>query len=336
MNTASDTATRLEQAWHAHAPELRRFVRRRIRDDSIVDDLVQEAFLRLHQGVWPDNVRAWLFQVVRHLLIDHVRRRHAHVPLPAELPEEPGTEREQPYAALETCLPAMLSRLPATDRESLTLAELDEVPQKRVAQTLGISLSGAKSRVQRARRRLHKVLAACCHLYTDRAGRLLEAIPKDTDSCVFFPAPPSSLLETPTQGDIMKKVTVEWRHLEVGGATCERCGDTGEEVRNAVAALNQECLPRNVWFELRDTPLSATELAQSNSLLIDGRPIEQLLPDTRVGRSDCLSCGTLVGTDAVCRTLEQDDTRYETIPARLIRDAACRAVDCCTASCGCS
>lgn len=135
----------------------------------------------------------------------------------------------------------------------------------------------------------------------------------------------------------MRQVTIEWRHLDVGGQTCDRCGNTGSELNDAIGILNRECASRDVVFTLRDTPLTATDLDQSNAILIDGRPIEELLPDTSVGSSGCSSCGTLVGDDnAACRTLEQGDALYETVPAELIREAACRVVACCTSGgCGC-
>ncbi|TDY00603.1 DUF2703 domain-containing protein [Thiohalophilus thiocyanatoxydans] len=133
----------------------------------------------------------------------------------------------------------------------------------------------------------------------------------------------------------MRQVTIEWRHLDVDGQTCERCGDTGNALNDAIRALNCECAAQEVVFLLRDTPLSCADLDQSNAIRIDGRHIDALLPDTSVGSSDCASCATLVGDEtAACRTLKQGEERFETIPPELIREAACRLVDCCGRGCG--
>jgi RNA polymerase sigma-70 factor (ECF subfamily) len=50
------------------------------------------------------------------------------------------------------CLPRVLSELSAEDREAITLCDLQGMAQAEFARTTGLSLSAAKSRVQRARR----------------------------------------------------------------------------------------------------------------------------------------------------------------------------------------
>lgn len=134
----------------------------------------------------------------------------------------------------------------------------------------------------------------------------------------------------------MRKVIVEWRHLDVAGVTCERCGDTGAEVREAVTTLNTECRTSGISFELREVHLDASALDESNAISIDGRRLETILPSLEAGRSECNSCGTLLGQpDVHCRTLERESDSYATIPAALIREAACRLLDCCAPACGC-
>lgn len=330
-------ATRLERAWHAHAAELLRFVQGRVDDPAQAEDLVQEAFLRLHRSPWPEHVRGWLFRVARNLIIDQWRGQPVVVPLSDEPAAAEEAGADEIYQQLSACLPALLQRLPADYRQPLIAADLAGLPHQLIAERHDLSLPGAKSRVQRARRRLRKALEACCVFERDHAGRLTDFRPKGAESCILSPAPASSLVDTNQRTtSIMKKIIIEWRHLDVDGATCERCSDTGGELRRAIESLNRECVARDVWFELLDTPLTAADLDQSNAILIDGRPIEQLLPGTTVGSSDCVSCGSLIGDDASCRTLDQDAASYETVPAALIRDAACRAVSCCNSGCGCS
>lgn len=128
----------------------------------------------------------------------------------------------------------------------------------------------------------------------------------------------------------MKNITIEWRHLDVDGNTCERCGDTGSEIRQAVASLNNECAPAGTEFTLVETPLTADALAESNAILIDGHYLESLLPEAERGDSSCQSCGDLVGEKVDCRTVEFDGQRHETIPAEFIRNAVCKVADCCS------
>ena len=46
--------------------------------------------------------------------------------------------------------------------------------QPEMAARLGISISGAKSRVQRAREKLKEALLDCCHFEFDRYGRMID------------------------------------------------------------------------------------------------------------------------------------------------------------------
>jgi RNA polymerase sigma-70 factor, ECF subfamily len=48
---------------------------------------------------------------------------------------------------------------------------------------LGISLSGAKSRVQRARKKLKELLLECCHFEFDRYGTVFDYHPKNCTKC---------------------------------------------------------------------------------------------------------------------------------------------------------
>ena len=131
----------------------------------------------------------------------------------------------------------------------------------------------------------------------------------------------------------MKTITIEWRHLDVDGDTCERCDNTGNEVKKAVASLNHECAPHGVSFTLQETRLTADALAESNAILINGQYLEALLPQAERSNSECCSCGDLVGESVECRTVEFNGQSHETIPAELIRDAACTVANCCTTSC---
>jgi RNA polymerase sigma-70 factor (ECF subfamily) len=66
----------------------------------------------------------------------------------------------------------MIEQLPLKYREALTLTELQGYTQVQLSMQLGISLSGAKSRVQRGRLKLKELLLACCHVSTDLLGHI--------------------------------------------------------------------------------------------------------------------------------------------------------------------
>lgn len=127
----------------------------------------------------------------------------------------------------------------------------------------------------------------------------------------------------------MQTIIIEWQHLEVAGETCRRCGDTGGELVQAITRLRDECAPKDVNIDFRETRLNVDEIAHSNTILINGVPLETILPQTQVSASCCTSCADLTGRPEQCRTLVHLGQEYETIPQDLIRQAVCRAGGCC-------
>jgi RNA polymerase sigma-70 factor (ECF subfamily) len=71
----------------------------------------------------------------------------------------------------------MVDELPETYREALRLTEYEGLSQKELSERVGISFSGAKSRVQRARAKIKQQLLDCCHFELDHAGRIIDYQP---------------------------------------------------------------------------------------------------------------------------------------------------------------
>ncbi|PKM84646.1 MAG: hypothetical protein CVU86_06340 [Firmicutes bacterium HGW-Firmicutes-11] len=123
----------------------------------------------------------------------------------------------------------------------------------------------------------------------------------------------------------MKTLTIEWKHLDVEGETCDRCYDTGENLANEVKRLNRSLQPQDIEVVLVDTKLDETMVQQSNSLLFNGIPIEDIL-EIKVAENFCSSCTDLIGKETYCRTVEFEGNEYEDVPAKAIRQAALRVL----------
>ncbi|MHB8743040.1 MAG: DUF2703 domain-containing protein [Sulfuricaulis sp.] len=127
----------------------------------------------------------------------------------------------------------------------------------------------------------------------------------------------------------MKRLDIEWRHLDKVGNTCRRCSDTGKTLGQTVIELMRECAFRGVQVVYHETKLSTEEIQQSNMILINNMALESLLPQTSIDSSYCASCCEFTGKPTFCRTVEYQGRTYEDIPAALIREAVCRVADCC-------
>lgn len=172
-----DRATAIWQEVHER---LRLFIAKRVADEAEVDDLLQEVFVRVHRHLdqlqEPERLVPWIFRITRHVIIDHYRapKRRREVPvglaneMDANVPESTGDETLAATTELSGCLGPMIPRLPEDYRQAITLVEIEGLTQKQVAERLGLSIPGMKSRVQRGRQQLRKLLEDCCLIELDR------------------------------------------------------------------------------------------------------------------------------------------------------------------------
>jgi RNA polymerase sigma-70 factor (ECF subfamily) len=171
----------LLDAWSAHEAELHAYLRHRLGDDQDAQEALQDVFLKaLRQGsrfCGVENARAWLFQVARNALADRLRAHREHLPLPEDL-VAPEPQTTAPLDDLAQCLPRVLVELSEADRLALTLCDLEGQPQQVLADRLGLSLPGAKSRLQRARVRLRQRLVTACQVRFDDSGEVCCFIPR--------------------------------------------------------------------------------------------------------------------------------------------------------------
>ena len=93
----------------------------------------------------------------------------------AEQPEDVMVYEHEASALQElaTSLKPLIGKLAVADREALRLIEFEGLTQVEAARRLGLSVSGMKSRVQRARLRLRSALDDCCRIALDRRGGVL-------------------------------------------------------------------------------------------------------------------------------------------------------------------
>ena len=168
----------VESVWSELSSDLWRFVRRRVADDHVADDLLQETFVRVQQNIdglkEADRLRGWVYQIARNVLLDHYRRpKSGTAPLddPPALAEGADGELNRRGAAW---LRQMVARLPETFREVVELSELQGLAHREIAERLGLSLSATKSRVQRGRAELRQMLLECCRFEFDRRGNIVD------------------------------------------------------------------------------------------------------------------------------------------------------------------
>jgi RNA polymerase sigma-70 factor (ECF subfamily) len=174
-----------ERVWEEFHPKLKQFVLKRVPDEQSSEDILQDVFLKIHTRIDTlrneEKLQSWIYQIARNAIADYYREHRATSELSeAEAPlllEEPAAEDDIVKELLPS-IKVMVDSLPPDYREALLLTEYAGLTQRELAQRLGLSLSGAKSRVQRAREKLKTMLLDCCHFEFDRRGKVIDYQPK--------------------------------------------------------------------------------------------------------------------------------------------------------------
>jgi RNA polymerase sigma-70 factor (ECF subfamily) len=190
-----------DEDWDRLRSQVRRMLGSRLASGADAEDVVQEVLLRVlrNGSSLRDGARfdAWLSTMVRNALADQLRARQRHpVVAGADDTVESATipaDDSDPTARnlVASALRPFAERLPALYRDAIILSELEGIPHAEIARRLAISVSGVKSRVQRGREQLRKMLTNCCEIALDARQRIVECVPRQAVPAVDC-CPPSA------------------------------------------------------------------------------------------------------------------------------------------------
>ena len=170
----------VESIWEQFNKPLKSFIRRRVKSDQDEEDILQNTYYKIYKNINKlkntDKVNAWIFRIARNSIVDFYRTQK-YESNTTELPEEIISETRDEVTAnkeIAFCLKFMIQYLPEKYKQAIILKEIQNLTHKELGERLGLSVSGAKSRVQRARKILKKMIIGCCNLEFDRLGNIID------------------------------------------------------------------------------------------------------------------------------------------------------------------
>lgn len=159
---------------HLLQPDIERFIRRKINDPFIVDDLVQEVFIAFYQNLTRidpvANLRPYIFRIARNKCYDHLRKhmRHHDVSLDedpvrmrvsfAEASRQPKPDDVAHWLLLHMEVKAAIEQLPDTQRETLILYSEEQMSYADIADVMDCSIGTVKSRLYYAKKNLRGLM----------------------------------------------------------------------------------------------------------------------------------------------------------------------------------
>lgn len=172
--------TNFETVWDELNKPIKSYIRRRVNNDYDAEDILQIVFLKLLNNInnlkETNKLHAWVYTITKNAINDYYKKHISEVNIDDLSDEIMNEESEELIMNNEMaqCLKNIVQDLPEKYREAIILTEFQNLTQAELALKMGLSLSGAKSRVQRARTHLKEMLLDCCSLEKDHRGNIID------------------------------------------------------------------------------------------------------------------------------------------------------------------
>ncbi len=173
--------TAIEQLYKTLRKPLLAFIERAIHDKFRAEDILHDVFVRAQEHLSEvqdaTRIESWMYQIARNLIADEYRHRKPESPLNEEL-DMAEQDENTPIEQLLPSVRAFVEKIPEPYKTAIILADLEKLPQQEIAQRMKLSCSGAKSRIQRARKMLKALYLECCAFEQNQHGTILNYEPK--------------------------------------------------------------------------------------------------------------------------------------------------------------
>lgn len=179
----------IENVWGAYSPRLMTYIKSKVQNEYDAEDILQEVFLKLQSNI--DNIKdesklsSYAYRIARNLIIDYYRKIKDITTEDQELDYFAADEKEQTNLNDEVakCIRKMIITLPEKYQIPVELYDIMGKKHKDISDRLNISISGSKTRVQRAREKLKEKLLECCDFEFDVFGNIIDYKYKNECNC---------------------------------------------------------------------------------------------------------------------------------------------------------
>lgn len=166
--------------WDQFNSSLKTLICQKLNHKDCCEDILQDLYLKIFINIGKvrnaENIRAYVFQMAHNAVTDHYRKQNRSPKLESDdliIAQLDEKENKSDYQLADCCLRPMIESLPDIYKDALILTELEGKTQQQLADQMGISLSAAKSRVQRAREKLKEEILKCCQYEFDKYGNII-------------------------------------------------------------------------------------------------------------------------------------------------------------------
>src|SRR5215212_3383557 len=187
MSHLHPTAMAVNKIQESFGGYLMNFIKSKIACAEDAKDIYQDVIVKIinksNSLAKEESFESWVFAIARNQIIDYYRSRKKSEELIAATPEISFERKEEKsHGEMESCLHGFINLLPEEYKDLIVKSEIDGKSQKQLSEITGINYVTLRSKVQRGRDRIQKMLLNSCKIEKDSAGGVLECAPTSNKS----------------------------------------------------------------------------------------------------------------------------------------------------------
>ena len=173
----------LYSIFNQYHDRLKRFVTITVKNDWVVDDIVQEVFVRAHSKIDTlkdhHKIGSWLFRIAYRQCMDHYRKESRNTQKEivdfrgVNTSDSSTTERRLEQHQMSICVQNQMLLLPENYRTVIWLFDVLGFTLKEIADILELSVENVKIRLHRARKKFKSILKQKCTFDKDERNVLV-------------------------------------------------------------------------------------------------------------------------------------------------------------------
>jgi len=189
----------IENLWAKVYGKLFGYILKHVKNKDDVNDIIQDTFIKVKTNI--NGLRntakfeSWIFQIARNTMNDYFRDQKKsfdkeenakEVTIESNAFSEEDVKVKIQTQEFSEYAGFIVSELPEKYRKAVYMADIEGLSMIEVAEELNISVSGAKSRVQRGRKLIKEIILKCCEVNTDKYGNIVDYEPhkrRDEKKC---------------------------------------------------------------------------------------------------------------------------------------------------------
>ncbi len=163
------------------------YIKKRVPDANDAEDILQSVYLKLltsaDQLRENDKLAGWIYAVAHNAVTDYYRKKRVSFENiePDELAEIDESDDQGRTNEIYQCILPFIYQLPEKYRGAILLADVENKSMRDISQETGISVTAAKSRVQRARKMARELFLTCCRITYDSKGKFIDYMPHGSE-----------------------------------------------------------------------------------------------------------------------------------------------------------